>query len=191
MRAAAYFVFALLLSANVSIADTSLFIPSGKNIETPRYAKTLCQKYDWACSRASDDVTPNEKLRIAKRINSKVNRKIVPMRDDEQYNLVDMWVLPVSGYGDCEDFVLQKKFDLIQKGFRPEQLMIAIVAHKPDENHVVLVVRTASGDWILDNLNNKVLPWKETGYSFIAMQNQKDPSQWVSVFAGGLFDKIP
>lgn len=53
----------------------------------------------------------------------------------------------------------------------------------------MLVLRTEEGDFVLDNLNNRVKGWQETGYSFLRMQNPDAPHRWNAVFKGGMFDR--
>jgi predicted transglutaminase-like cysteine proteinase len=54
------------------------------------------------------------------------------------------------------------------------------------QSHAVLVLRTGTQDLVLDNLTNKIVPWNKTGYTFLRLQNPKQPSGWVSVLAGGI-----
>lgn len=51
-------------------------------------------------------------------------------------------------------------------------------------SHAVLVVRTDWGDLVLDNLTNAVRRWDATGYTFVRVQNRRDPRGWVAVDAG-------
>ena len=49
------------------------------------------------------------------------------------------------------------------------------------DGHAVLMVRTDRGDFILDNQEQKVKLWTETGYRFIKRQAQENPNRWVSL----------
>jgi predicted transglutaminase-like cysteine proteinase len=49
------------------------------------------------------------------------------------------------------------------------------------ELHAVLTVTTDKGDYVLDNQNENVVPWTETGYRFVKRQSQSDPNMWVSL----------
>ena len=35
------------------------------------------------------------------------------------------------------------------------------------------------GDYVLDNLTSRVLPWNKTGYAFLRMQDPRQPARWV------------
>ena len=45
----------------------------------------------------------------------------------------------------------------------------------------MLTVKTDKGEFILDNQNEDVLLWSETGYRFVKRQSQNDPNVWVSL----------
>jgi predicted transglutaminase-like cysteine proteinase len=42
-------------------------------------------------------------------------------------------------------------------------------------------VRTDKGEYVLDNQEDKILPWSETGYRFVKRQSQTDVNVWVSL----------
>ena len=62
-----------------------------------------------------------------------------------------------------------------------EALLITVVRDKKGEGHAVLTVKTDKGEFILDNQNETVVAWTETGYRFVKRQSQGDPNQWVSL----------
>ena len=42
-------------------------------------------------------------------------------------------------------------------------------------------MRTDKGDYILDNLNDTVKPWTETGYRYLKRQASNHTGRWVSL----------
>jgi predicted transglutaminase-like cysteine proteinase len=86
-----------------------------------------------------------------------------------------------DGYGDCEDYVLLKRRIFIQSGWPREALLVTVVRDKNEEGHAVLTVITDKGDYVLDNQNEDILIWSETGYRFVKRQSQSDPKVWVSL----------
>ena len=50
--------------------------------------------------------------------------------------------------------------------------------------HAVLVLRSASGDYVLDNLTDAVRPWAETGYTFLKMQDPAHGERWNLILLG-------
>jgi predicted transglutaminase-like cysteine proteinase len=115
------------------------------------------------------------------RVNKWVNENIKPMTDMEHWGVVERWSYPDDGYGDCEDYVLLKRRLLMSAGWPREALLITVVRDQKDEGHAVLTVKTDHGELILDNQNEDVLPWIETGYRFVKRQSQQDPNVWVSL----------
>lgn len=50
--------------------------------------------------------------------------------------------------------------------------------------HAVLTVVTDRGDFVLDNVEQRVLLWKDAEIYFLKRQSQNDPNAWVSLVAG-------
>jgi predicted transglutaminase-like cysteine proteinase len=115
------------------------------------------------------------------RINQAVNGNIKPMTDLEHYGVVEKWAYPDDGYGDCEDYVLLKRRMLMEAGWPREALLITVVRETSGDGHAVLTVRTDRGDLVLDNQNEAIVLWSESGYRFVKRQSQSDPNVWVSL----------
>ena len=81
-------------------------------------------------------------LRVAKAVNTSVNRSTRAVSDLRQYGDEEVWALPTSLGGDCEDIALLKKRELIKRGIAPERLLIATVLDRNRGSHAVLVLRT-------------------------------------------------
>ncbi len=60
---------------------------------------------------------------------------------------------------------------------------MTIVRDLEGQGHAILTVKTDHGDFILDNLTDRIRPWTATGYRYLKRQSQQDPNVWVS-FAG-------
>jgi predicted transglutaminase-like cysteine proteinase len=56
-----------------------------------------------------------------------------------------------------------------------------VVPAPPNKGHAILTVKTDKGEFILDNQNENVVAWNETGYRFVKRQSQGDPNVWVSL----------
>jgi predicted transglutaminase-like cysteine proteinase len=128
-----------------------------------------------------------EKLLV--RVTTLANRVIVPQTDDEHYHidrktLVDWWTYPDDGAGDCSDYMLLKRKMLIEAGWPRSALLATVVIDKNGEGHAVLTVTTDKGDFILDNLTDKVVRWDRTGYAFVKRQSQEDENAWVAITPG-------
>lgn len=151
----------------------------------PSGASGICRSYAWACAR--DRVwgpVTREQLRTVRATNTRINRVVSPVADQQQYGVAEFWALPSTKGGDCEDYALIKKRELIQQGISPDRLLIATVLDRRRNPHAVLIFRSDQGDLVLDNLTNQIRTWEETRYFFLKMQNPDNPSSWVSVFQG-------
>ena len=120
---------------------------------------------------------------VIRDINASVNHSIVPMTDEEIYGHEEVWAYPID-LGDCEDFVLLKRKKLMDAGFSAGDLLMTVVRKPDGEGHAVLTVRTQSGDFVLDNLNDDVKLWTETRYSFLKRQSSTDSGRWVTIENG-------
>jgi predicted transglutaminase-like cysteine proteinase len=111
-------------------------------------------------------------------IDTTVNHTIKTISDQDQYGRPEVWAYPDSGEGDCEDFALLKRRDLMAKGWPASALLMTVVMRANGDGHAVLTVLTDRGDLILDNLTDKVAVWDETDYRYIKRQSPKNPGLW-------------
>ncbi|MEF2554539.1 transglutaminase-like cysteine peptidase [Aurantimonas sp. A2-1-M11] len=123
------------------------------------------------------DLTPQLHAQL-ERVNKSVNRRIRE-RADPGNTGADKWELPATE-GDCEDFAILKKAELMKRGW-PASVLLLTVATMGNEGHTVLTVRTSNGDLVLDNRVNRVKDWSSTPYRYFARQSQTDGSQWQRV----------
>src|SRR5690606_23237294 len=114
-------------------------------------------------------------------VTAAVNAAVKPMSDADIYGKDEVWAYPDNGVGDCEDYVLEKRRRLNQLGISLANLLITVVRKPDGEGHAVLTVRTSKGDYVLDNLNDKVRPWDQTGYRFLKRQATDNTGRWVSI----------
>ena len=135
-------------------------------------------------SEPRDIVMSQTAWRDLLKVNRWVNETIKPMTDMDHWGVIEKWSLPSDGYGDCEDYVLLKRKMLIDAGWPREALLITVVRDKKGEGHAVLTVKTDKGEFILDNQNENVVLWTETGYRFVKRQSQGDPNAWVALGDG-------
>ena len=115
------------------------------------------------------------------RVNRMVNQRLIWRSDLEQYGVEEFWAFPIRaglGYGDCEDFALEKRRGLIERGFPPAALALATAYSEETGLHAVLIVRTEQGDYVLDNTTPWVLPWQETPYRWLTIQAGESLTDW-------------
>lgn len=144
------------------------------------------------CQRTPEECTPGsgsdarlqatpERLAELDEINRVVNTSIEPATDKELYGVEEYWTLPANGKGDCEDYALLKRHILAKRGWPVSSLLMTVVRDEKGEGHAVLTVRTAQGDFILDNKAAAVKPWYATGYEFVMRQSYINPRIWMSL----------
>jgi predicted transglutaminase-like cysteine proteinase len=178
--------FAALATPAASRAeDRALFIPIGEITKAPIGWVEFCIEYDPECktkaSPARDVLLSTQAWKDLERVNSYVNAHVKPMTDMEHWGVVERWNYPDDGYGDCEDYVLEKRRLLLHSGWPREALLITVVRDKRGDGHAVLTVKTDRGEYVLDNQNEQILLWSDTGYRFVKRQSQSDPNVWVSL----------
>jgi len=155
----------------------------------PGYA-ALCRRVPAACGRQASTVPvaqsserialTTERWIMLMAVNGYINDKIAPKTDREIYGVEEYWTLPAEA-GDCEDYVLLKRRELIARGWPESALLITVVLDENDEGHAVLTVRTAQGDFVLDNKHSRILHWRDTPYTYIKRQSYRSPDLWVSL----------
>ena len=161
------------------------YIPVGEVTRAPIGWVEFCVEYDPECkttsSVARDIVLSADAWKDLQRVNLWVNTNVKPMTDMDHWGVVERWNYPDDGYGDCEDYVLQKRRMLIKAGWPREALLITVVRDRNGDGHAVLTVKTDKGEFILDNQSDEILPWTDTGYRFVKRQSHSDPNVWVSL----------
>ena len=113
-------------------------------------------------------------------VNNAVNTSIFPRTDQEIYGKPEYWNYPET-QGDCEDFVLLKQYMLERDGLPASALLVTVVRQPNGEGHAVLTVRTDRGDYVLDNLDDRVLLWTDTDYQYLKRQSDSDAGKWVGI----------
>ena len=161
--------------------------------QPPRSFGDTCARHPWACSNGTSPARFSEDalLSLARQVNNEVNRTIHGRPDLETYGQVDYWSLPVNGEGDCEDYAMLKKRELLKAGVPPEQLLLATVLTQRSAPHAVLVLRLNSGDYVLDNLRQRLLTWRRTGFTFLKMQDPSQLDRWNMILLGPLAKRTP
>lgn len=121
-----------------------------------------------------------ERLSELDEVNRYVNRAIKPATDMEIYGVSEYWTIPTDR-GDCEDYALLKQKVLAERGWPMSSLLMTVVRDEKGEGHALLTVRTAQGDFLLDNKVDDVRLWNTSSYQFIMRQSYLDPRVWVSL----------
>jgi predicted transglutaminase-like cysteine proteinase len=158
---------------------SNVVMKEGPRVTAPFSFLKFCARNPRECA-AGDEVKLKADAALwhdLNEVNRAVNSAIKPLNDTAGK---DVWQLAPS-QGDCEDYALTKRSKLIAKGWSPSALTLAIAIAPSYGYHVVLVARTTSGDYLLDNLNASIRPWHEVNYVFLSRQSAENPRQWISL----------
>jgi predicted transglutaminase-like cysteine proteinase len=143
----------------------------------------FCLRRPESCkSTSTADVFDVDAARLAELddVNRSINRRIRPQSKRHLRHVGGYWeVNPAAG--DCNDFAVSKREELIRRGWPSHRLLLSAVRTATGEEHLVLVVRSDRGDLVLDNLARSVRPWSQTGYEWLIIQSDEDPNTWVAV----------
>lgn len=128
---------------------------------------------------------PSDLWTAVDRINRSINRRIRHRPDQTQYGLPDHWAFPPmqEGWlvGDCEDAVLAKRAALIAAGVPSDSLSIALGVTPWGEQHAVLLVAGPDADYVLDSLNDDLLPSFESRVVLSSRQTPGDLLNWLGL----------
>lgn len=175
----------LFLTVAANADDASRRVAIGSVVSSPMGWAQFCAVNPSDCvpktTSARDIVMTPKVWADLGRVNKYVNDTVKPITDSDHWGIIEKWSYPSDGYGDCEDYVLQKRKILIDAGWPQESLLVTVVRDKNDEGHAVLTVTTDKGEFVLDNEITAVVPWYETGYRYIKRQSQTDSNKWVAI----------
>lgn len=128
-------------------------------------------------------LTP-EAWRELNRVNDFVNNTVRPVSDPDLVQKAEWWSYPINAAGDCEDYVLEKRRLLIERGWPAHALLISVVRQRNGEGHAVLTVATDKGDLVLDNMTSGIVPWNKAPYTWLMRQSRSHPMVWVKLDDG-------
>ena len=143
------------------------------------------------CLRYPDDCRSNsaeservdltaERLELLKRINHRVNSSIVAKPKAYGSNLENTWTI-APDQGDCNDYAVTKRHELLKRGLPSSALRLSVTKTAAGVGHLVLVVVTTKGDFVMDSLADTILPWQTTDYRWLKIQSARDPNYWVEI----------
>jgi predicted transglutaminase-like cysteine proteinase len=137
-----------------------------------------CQVHRMAFRGGKLALTP-QRLADLTAVNAQVNRSIRP-EPNLAGVLGEEWLI-APRTGDCNDYAVTKRHELLSRGWPSRALLLAEVVTHWGEHHLVLVVRTREGDLVADNLNANIRPWFRTQYQWVRIQTPRNPTYWASV----------
>jgi predicted transglutaminase-like cysteine proteinase len=173
------------LAGNSSSLVPSGTPQSGRDAKAPSGFLAFCDRNPGECraARGQPDkiaFTP-ELWATLEKVNIAVNNAVRPVDDSEHYGTTEFWTVPVDGEGDCEDYVLAKRKMLTLLGLAAPALRITVAFNKRMVRHAVLTVVTDRGDYVLDNLQDEILPPDQVGYVWVQRQDSASRTGWIAL----------
>ena len=179
---------AMQLSAWATAYAGPAFMHTGGRTTQPVGHYEFCQKLPQECNERTPKQAPSELTRklwaTIVAVNNSVNTRITPRTDMEQWGKEEVWSYPDTGFGDCEDYALEKRRELMNAGMPAGDLLMTVARQPNGDGHAVLTVRTSLGEFILDNLQPKVLSWTDTDYTYLKRQSDTNSGVWVTINDG-------
>lgn len=120
-----------------------------------------------------------ERWEDLREVNRDVNAAISPQSNTEGLAGEKWLINPTSG--DCNDYAVTKRSELLRRGWPTRVLLLSEVVTSWGEHHLILVVRTSGGDLVLDNLTPQIRPWTRAPYRWVRMQTPGNPNYWASL----------
>lgn len=159
---------------------------SFSNYTLPPMAFTqFCLRYEDQCKpqrmifRGGPVRLTSDRWEDLRQVNRKVNSAIIPERNTEGL-AGEKWLIHPAR-GDCNDYAVTKRSDLLKRGWPARSLLLSEVVTPWGEHHLVLVVRTSAGDLVLDNMTPQIRPWAQAPYQWVRIQTPKNPNYWASL----------
>jgi predicted transglutaminase-like cysteine proteinase len=183
---AKYIVAIAVFSATTQGDSISAAVASSENVLPPMAHTVFCLRYPGDCEQSGSSMpfadTPARHAQLDF-VNRHVNASIAPQPD--RATLDDKWLV-APPEGNCHDYAVTKRHDLLQKGWPSSSLLLAEVTLKTGEHHLILVAYTEGGEFILDNLDPDVVSLAQTksGYYWNRIQSANDPKHWGSTNIG-------
>jgi predicted transglutaminase-like cysteine proteinase len=173
---------------NRSAQDSNLLTPIMDASPTlaPFQHVRFCLRYPSDCKSnpaENDHIDLDaETSELLKRVNHSVNLSIIPTIKDYGPNLGDGWTI-APDTGDCNDYAVTKRHQLLESGLPSKALRLSVVKTASGIGHLVLVVVTTKGDFVMDNLTEVIRPWQSTDYHWLKIQSAADSKFWYEVKA--------
>ncbi len=171
-----------LLTTGAAAAEptcTALELDVWRVEKPPTQYTAFCAEEPAACALDGETILEWDMTKdTLSEVNASVNTTIRSDSDMACYGVEELWTFPDNGWGDCEDFALLKRRELVEMGLPSAALTMAIVHHEVRFfPHAVLVAETTKGTFVLDQLHDDVMCWDALPYRW-ERREQPDGS-WV------------
>lgn len=157
----------------------------GENALPPIAHAAFCITYPRECSESAAAASffsePTETLfAVLGVVNRYINKTIRPIGVTYRNVLADRWLLSPL-FGNCNDYAVSKRHELLRLGWPSGSLLLAEVVLATGEHHLVLVANAGDESFVLDNLKPDVVPLAAVAYyRWIKIESPDDPKFWIA-----------
>jgi predicted transglutaminase-like cysteine proteinase len=160
-------------------------MPLGPSTNPPMGAVLFCEANSSEClpqakGRPQQVAMTPQRWDQLRSVQIAVDREIVP-----QATADIAWHYAQNGAGGCVQYALEKRRRLLSLGWPAAALGLATVVTPQNNRHLVLVVATNDGDWVLDNLRADLARWEDLPYHWRERQLGASLRDWVRVALNG------
>lgn len=157
---------------------TALSLPVWRIEVPPSQYTAFCEEEPAACAlRGATVLDFDDHIAALQAVNLGVNTEVEADTDLACHGVEEKWTFPSTGWGDCEDFALEKRRRLVGDGLSSAALTMAIVHHEVRFfPHAVLLAETTRGTFVLDQLHDEVLCWDALPYRW--ERRERPDGQW-------------
>ena len=160
-------------------------IAFSKPVLAPVAFVRFCTRYPDDCKDGPIDLDrapvqlTKERWAELEKINRDVNRAIRPEANPDGV-VGEQWLI-APRYGDCNDYAVTKRHELLARGWPAHSLLLTEVVVASGEHHLIVVVRTSEGDFVLDNLSAYVRPVFQIEYEWVRAQRTENTRFWSAI----------
>jgi predicted transglutaminase-like cysteine proteinase len=152
-----------------------------ENELAPQAFIEFCNRNSERCavSEETRQITLNDQnLRQLDAVNRAVNLSITFL--DDPPGVEKPWQ-DDARVGDCDAYALAKRSRLLDLKQPSSALLLTVAIVSSGEAHLVLVVVTDRGDFVLDNLRQDILRWDRIPYHWVKRSSPMNPQFWQSI----------
>jgi predicted transglutaminase-like cysteine proteinase len=139
----------------------------------------FCRNHPEECRPVEPAVLTSDWMPVLDRVNKSVNASITYKPEGKWGD--DAWTISPKE-GDCDDYTVTKRHELIKAGVPRGTMRAAYVLTDSGTDHVFLIVSTTAGDFVLDNGTEEVYELERAMVTKISVQDSANPQRWWQVY---------
>jgi predicted transglutaminase-like cysteine proteinase len=159
-------------------------VPPFGFVEACRRISDLCVRQNLAAKNVDRHTATDFTFLQVREMYAHIHAIVIQKIDREQaHGKEEQWDEAITE-GDCEDFALRYRRELLALGWAPHNLLMAVVTTERGEGHAILKLRTTQSDFFIDVRRPGIHTPEDLrafGYKFISRQSPLNPNIWVAL----------